>query len=108
MRAQCKDSPVELECHPDGVQAVNHRCPMDTISFDILSLDLAPPSLEVPPDVPGDEGAVMMAALFWHWGGYLTVACIALVFQGPPLEPLSRTLVLHFCELGACVFPAHL
>ena len=30
---------VELEYHQDGLRVVNHRCPMDFISFDITSFD---------------------------------------------------------------------
>ena len=33
------DGHVELECDQGGVQAVNHRCSMDSISFGIPSLE---------------------------------------------------------------------
>ena len=42
--------------HQDGVQVVNHRCPIDSISCGIPSLDSPPPSLKVPPDIRSDEG----------------------------------------------------
>jgi hypothetical protein len=47
---------VGLEYHQDCVRVVNHRCPIDSISFGIPSLDPPPPSPEVPPDVLSDEG----------------------------------------------------
>ena len=40
------DGHVDLEYDQGGVQVVNHRCPMDSISFGI------PPSLESPPPSP--------------------------------------------------------
>ena len=61
---------VELEYHQDGVRVVNHRCPVDALSFGIPSWDSPPPSLlswpaamgvseeisqELPPHMPGDE-----------------------------------------------------
>ena len=47
---------VELEYHQDGVRAVNHHCPMDALSFGILSWDSPPPSpSSLPADpIPGD------------------------------------------------------
>ena len=39
---------VEFEYDQGGVQAVNHGCPMDNISFGILSLESPPPSPSVP------------------------------------------------------------
>ena len=40
---------VELEYHQDGVRVVNHRCPMDAVSFGIPSWDSPPPSPSSPP-----------------------------------------------------------
>ena len=50
---------VELEYDQGGVRVVNHRCPMDSISFGIPSLESPPPSpsipaIDVPPEVPLD------------------------------------------------------
>ena len=47
---------VELEYHQDGVRVINHRCPMDGLSFGIPSWDSPPPSPSSPPaaDIPGD------------------------------------------------------
>ena len=42
------DGHVELEHDQGGVQAVNHRCPMDSISFGIPSLESPPPSPSIP------------------------------------------------------------
>ena len=42
------DGHVELAYDQGGVQAVNHRCPMDFISFGIPSLESPPPSPSVP------------------------------------------------------------
>ena len=47
------DGHVELEYDQGGVQAANHGCPMDSISFGIPILEFPPPSLSVPAiDVP--------------------------------------------------------
>ena len=61
---------VELEYHQDGVRVVNHRCPVDALSFGIPSWDSPPPfplsrpaamgvseeiSQELPPHMPSDE-----------------------------------------------------
>ena len=50
---------VELEYDQYGVRAVNHRCPIDSISFGNLSLESPAPSPsilanDVPPEVPLD------------------------------------------------------
>ena len=47
----CDKGHVELEYHQYGVRAINHRCPMYSISFGIPCLDSTLPSLKVPPDV---------------------------------------------------------
>ena len=57
---------VGLEYHQDGLRVVNHRCPMDSISFGIPGLDSAAPSPEVPPNFLGDEGD---GSPLRRWGG---------------------------------------
>ena len=42
------DGHVELEHNQGGVRVVNHRCPMDCISFGIPSLESPPPSPSIP------------------------------------------------------------
>ena len=86
---------VELEYDQGGVRGVNHHCPTDSISFGIPSLNSPPPSLEAPPDVPGDEGdgSPLCAGV---------VACSARAVQGPPLRQRSGSNVEF--NYGMCEF----
>ena len=80
---------VELKCHQDGLRVINHRCPMDSISFGIPSLDSPAPSPEVSPDIPGNEGDGRRLRGGGVYKSSTQYVCSACAVQGLPLKASS-------------------